>query len=104
MLLCFQPQRRLHFTPSSSQRRTSTDVIGDPETAAQEYFYVAPNGLNIQVLSTNKEGEPVRSRANEITIADFMQSSDGDADNRLVGCYLFSPPFDLVLPYSSSMF
>ena len=79
---CFQAPPRPYYISSSSRRRTSTDVLEDPETGAQEYFYVASNGLNIQVLSTNKEGEPVRSRANEITIADFMQQNDEEADTK----------------------
>ena len=80
LFLCFYAPPRPYFTLSRSRRRTSTDVIEDPETGAKEYFYVTPNGLNIQVLSTNKEGEPVRSRANEITIADFMQQNDDEAN------------------------
>ena len=99
LLVCFRASRRSPYILSSSSSSSSgsrerqpsklhaTVVIEDPETDAQEFFYVTPQGLNIQVLSTNKEGEPVRSRANEITIADFMQQN-ADTKNRFVCCLI----------------
>ena len=74
----------LHF---NSNFRAVKDIIECPETGALEYFYVTTEGLNIQVLSTNSEGEPVRS-VDSVAIRDFLVGSakepNGETD------YLYS--------------
>ena len=55
---CFLTRKRLHFIRIQSKIKVSSSVERATLIEPIEYFYVTPQGLNIQVLSTEKKPIP----------------------------------------------
>ena len=55
---CFLTKKRLHFIRIQSKIKVSPSAERAFPIEPMEYFYVTPQGLNIQVLSTEKKPIP----------------------------------------------